>query len=240
MCCTGCSKIADVSESTGSWRAMPVSLNRVVALAAASQAALQVRAGTGAAKAMAAGAAPLSAAAAHLAALEGQGVATLLHVAPTGDALVTTSSVSGDSGDIVLKGSIGPIPYEVHLNVKVQDTVVTLTAEVTQPIHLGPYTWRFNLGGVVRGTNNQIVAATSVTLGDSAPQAGPTAVGAPSAAAGFNFWCALGCAGTSLLPIVLGCLPSLVGGTPAFVACLIAQLSQKAPDVVQCITSKCL
>lgn len=254
MSCASCMEASGTERRRQSeGQGASVSLARVVLLASMNQQALASRAPGAMSAAAAAGVAqanPLSAAAVQLAALDANGLTTLLHVTPDGDALLTSSVVADNGGDLVLHGSIGPIPYEVHLHVELKGTRLALTVQVTQPVPLGPFTWYFDLGGVVRGKNGEIVAAASIAPASLAappppapplvPAAALAAAAPPPAGHSFNFGCLLKCAGGKILPTLLACLPSLIGGVQAFIACIVAQLGQNAPDIIKCVTEQCL
>ena len=59
------------------------------------------------------------------------------------------------AGDVTLTGTIGLFPVELHLTVKIDGDTVTVTLEVDKPIHLGPFTWTFKLGGVSRDAKRE-------------------------------------------------------------------------------------
>jgi hypothetical protein len=167
------------------------------------------------------------------------------HISPQGDALAASSLVQGNTGDVVLSGSVFGIPYEAHIQVKLEGSTVTVTLTVTKPIPLGPFTWTFNLGGIVRNAANEIVGAASVTLDPSASlMGGPAEAAAVDAeAAAFNFGrvlCILKCGGATVAPTLLACLPSLGGGVPAYVACVTAKLSTgDAAKIAVCVATTC-
>lgn len=162
-----------------------------------------------------------------------KGIETQLHITPEGDALVSSSFASGNEGDIVLRGMIGAIPYEIHLKVSLDGSTIVVTLQVTKPIPLGPFTWRFNLGGIVTNDTGDIIGATSVALID-------TDIPATAAGGGFNWWCVLKCGGTGILPVLLMCLPALAGGPAAFVSCVVAKVGGSAAGIAVCVAQKCL
>jgi hypothetical protein len=159
--------------------------------------------------------------------------ATQLHVAPGGDGLlVTTAAAAGDTGVIVLRGHIGPFPYELRLQIVAGDGTVTVTAELVKPFAAGPFQWTFELTGIVRDASSQIVGASDVVPIDTvAPPGG--------AAAGLNWLCVLRCGGTAILGVLVKCLPSLVGGPGAYIACVTSSAGGAAAGIAACIATKC-
>jgi len=152
-----------------------------------------------------------------------------VHVTPEGDALVTTSFADGSSGDIVVRGTIAGIPYELHIKVALEGSQVAVTLHLTKPIEIGPYTWRFDLGGVVKNSGGQIIAASSIApASDFQPM-------------GINWWCAVKCGGAAILPVLIACLPAMTGGPAAYVACVTGKLGAgSAAEIAMCIAQKCL
>ena len=91
-----------------------------------------------------------------------------LHVTPEGELLATTTVADGQIGDIVLRGMIAGIPYELHLRVALEGTQIAVTLLLTKPIEIGPYTWRFDLGGTITDAGGRILgAATLKPVADS-------------------------------------------------------------------------
>jgi hypothetical protein len=164
-----------------------------------------------------------------------QAPAEQLHITPTGGLLVSTSHASNNQGQVVLVGSIGPLPYELHLTVKLEDLVITVTLELKKPIPLGPFTWTYRLGGVTRGSQGQFLAATTVVPLDL-----NLAAAAP-AAGGLDWWCVLKCGGTAILGLLIKCLPALIaGGPPGFIACVTAGAGAGAAGIAACVAQNCV
>lgn len=163
-----------------------------------------------------------------------QGIETQLHITPDGEALVSSSFASGNDGSIVLRGMIGFIPYELQLQVSLDNATVVVTLQMTKPFPLGPFTWRFNLGGISTNSAGDIVGATTIALVDT------DAASVAAAAGGFNWWCVLKCGGTGILPVLLLCLPSLSGGPAGFVACVVGKLGGSAAGIAACVAQKCV
>ena len=70
-----------------------------------------------------------------------------------GGVLCTISESRNTDGIVVLRGSLNGIPYEMELFISMPEPVerlVVVTLKVTKPIAVGPYEWRFNLGGLVK------------------------------------------------------------------------------------------
>jgi hypothetical protein len=168
-------------------------------------------------------------------------VFTQFHIIADGDLLASSGTATDTAGDVVLHGSIAGIPYELHVNVALdlQDRVVTLTLELTKPIHLGPFVWRFKLGGVILNAQGEIIGATSLT-----PDFDLNTSNVPAesvALFGLSWWCVLKCGGLTFLPILLSCLPAIFSGGPAaFIACVVAKLGQGAAGVAACVAQKCV
>lgn len=131
-----------------------------------------------------------------------------------------------------LSGAIGPFPVELHLSVKLDGDTVTVTLEIEKPIHLGPFTWTFKLGGVVRDAQGNLIGAQSIALSPDTPAF-------DAAGFGSHFLCILKCAGLAILPILLGCLPSLTGGPQGFIACVVAKAGTGAAAIAACV-AKCV
>jgi len=156
------------------------------------------------------------------------GVQTHFHVTAEGEALATTSFAEGQTGDIVVRGVIAGIPYELHIRVAFEGEQVAVTLHLTKPFEVGPYTWRFDIGGAIKDASGSIVAATSVT---------PAADLQPM---GLNWWCVLKCGGAAILPTLLACLPSLAGGPAAYVACVTGKLgAADAAKIALCVAKNC-
>jgi hypothetical protein len=157
-----------------------------------------------------------------------------LHTVADGGVLFSTGHASDNEGYLVLTGVIGPFPYEIHLSVALEGTTVTVTIELKKPVPLGPYTWKFSLGGAVTGANGELVAATSVSPIDLVIPA------AAAASLGLDWGCVLRCGGTAILGTLLKCLPSLSGGPSAYIACVTASAGGAAAAIAACIAQKCV
>lgn len=164
-----------------------------------------------------------------IATVAGQGAQPVerYHFTPEGDFLVSSATSVGNEGDVVLRGSIGPFPYEIHLKIKLDGSTVQVTLDMDKPIDLPPYTWTFDLLGIIKDAQGNTVGASDIKPSAS------------MAAAGFDYWCILRCGGTTILAILLKCLPSLVGGPAAFVSCVTASAGEGAAGIAACIASKC-
>lgn len=160
----------------------------------------------------------------------GGGLQTHFQVTATGDTLASSSFASGSSGDIVVRGNIGGIPYELHINVALDGEEVAVTLHLKKPIEIGPYTWRFKLRGILRGAGGDIMSASGIT-----PSSGDVQ------AAGIGWWCAVKCGGATILPTLLVCLPALAGGPAPYVACVTGKLGAgDAAKIALCIATKCV
>ena len=157
-----------------------------------------------------------------------------LHVTPEGGLLVSNGFASSNEGHVVLVGSIGLLPYEFHLNFKLEGVLVTVTIELKKPIPLGPFTWTFRLGGVAMNAAGQVQSAATVTVEDLDMSA------AAAAPHGIDWLCILKCSGSAIIGILIKCLPTLVSGGPAFVACLTASAGPGAAGIITCVVQKCI
>jgi hypothetical protein len=160
---------------------------------------------------------------------QASGLQTYFHLTPEGDSLATTSFVDGSTGDIVVRGTIFGFPYELHLRVALQGQQIEVTLHLTKPIEIGPYTWRFDLGGVQKDAVGNVIGATTIT---------PAADFKPM---GLDWWCAVKCGGATILPTLVVCLPALAGGPAGYIACVTAKLGAgDAAAIATCIAKKCI
>jgi len=167
------------------------------------------------------------------AATAGQGAKTQIHVPTEGGLLVSSSYASGNEGTVVLRGHIGPFPYELHLKLKLENQKVFVELTLTKPFAYGPVKWEFDLGGVTfNSAGTEIIGATSITPSASMPAAQVGALG-------LNWWCVLRCGGLTILGILVKCLPALGGGIPGYIACVTAQAGSGAAGIAVCIAKKC-
>jgi hypothetical protein len=152
------------------------------------------------------------------------------HITSAGDTLVTSGRTAANTGDLVLTGAIGSIPYELHLHFDLNPATaqIAVTLEMKKPIQAGPYTWIFGLDGVVRDGTNNIIAANDVKVLSHLMQP-----------LGLNWWCVAKCGGLSILGILLKCLPSLAGGVPGYVTCVTASAGAGAAGIAVCIAQNC-
>jgi len=244
MSCQTCTSAAGApvaDRGAGEWDVRSVTLDRVAVLVRLNQQSL---ASTPVGAAALAGAA--TAAAGHAGwsgamSSADSGISTSILLGTHGDVVVASSVAAGNSGDIVLRGSIGPIPYEMRLNVQMNGTRITVTLNVVEPLQLGPFTWHFDLLGVIRDpTSQSIIAAAGVAPAPEMP-ALPAAIAAGGArAAGLNWWCVLKCGGRRILPTLVGCLPSLATSPAGYVACVVAKIGlADAAEIAKCVAEQC-
>jgi hypothetical protein len=156
-----------------------------------------------------------------------------IHTTEGGGTFLATSSIADLRGDVTLTGSIGPLPVELHLTIKVDPAAgtVSVTLEVDKPIQLGPFTWIFKLGGTAKDAKGNLIGAQSITLSPDTPAFEATGIGS-------HFLCFLKCAGLAIVPILLECLPSLVGGPQGFIACVVGKAGSGAASIAACV-AKC-
>lgn len=164
------------------------------------------------------------------------GAARQLHITPDNAVLVSTSYATESEGHVVVTGSIGPFPYELHLSFRLDGMAVTVTMEVKKPIPMGPYTWTFRLGGAVIGPAGGVLSATSVL-----PENFVNSADGGVASHGLDWLCVLRCGGTAILGILVRCLPALVSGGPAgFIACVTSQAGSGAAGIAACVARTCV
>ncbi len=150
-----------------------------------------------------------------------------IHITESGDILSTSAQAFGNDGHIVLRGSIGPFPYEMHLTVKMDGSTITVTLDIEKPINLPPYVWSFDLQGIMSNAAGDIVSATGVKPSLTMP------------AMGLDWWCVARCGGLAILTILVTCLPALAGGPAAYIACVTGRAGEGAAGIAVCIAEKC-
>lgn len=163
-----------------------------------------------------------------------RGLTSNLHFTNSGDVLASTGFASGNEGQIILKGAIGPIPYELHVNLKLDGSEVVVTLEVKKPLPLGPITWRFTLGGLIANEKGDIVGASSLIPVDMMESSDSVSM------LGLDRWCVIRCGGIAILKTLVLCLPSLAGGPATYVACVTAKAGSGAAEIAFCIATKCV
>jgi hypothetical protein len=143
-----------------------------------------------------------------------------LHVMHSGDVIASSMTIF-PKGKLTINfaGTVGLIPVALDVTVEATDKTVAVTIELTKPIKVGPKTWIYN------------TAAGGLTL-ESAPD-----LSDQHALGGIPFMCILKCGATSILPILLQCLPSISGGPAAFIACVVAQGGQGVTQIAACIAA---
>ena len=158
-----------------------------------------------------------------------------IHLTPDGDALTTSASAVGGEGSVALHGALGPIPFDFTLNMKLEDTKITVTFDMNKPIDMPPYTWTFELHGAAK-EGGKVIRACDVRL---VPETTPAFLekDSPQARAARPVLCILKCAGFAILPILIKCLPSLAGGPPAFIACVVAAAGPAAAGIAACVAN---
>lgn len=149
-----------------------------------------------------------------------------LHVTADGGVLHTSAMSSGNEGHVVLRGVVGPFPYEIHLWVRMEGPTIVVTIDVEKPINLDPFTYRFDLLGIVRSEGGIIGANDIKPSIDIAPM-------------GLDWWCVAKCGGVGILGTLVKCLPSLAGGPPAYVACVTGSAGSAAAGIAICIAKDC-
>jgi hypothetical protein len=141
------------------------------------------------------------------------------HVSALGDLLVSTQNPN--TGTVDIKGNLGFVEVDLTIGLAVANGAVTVTITVREPVKLGPAEWTFDITG---STLTRRTAPSTAAL----------------MASSFDWSCILKCGGEKILPILIACLSSLVGGPQAFVACALAQLAGNTSDIVKCIATSCL
>jgi hypothetical protein len=157
-----------------------------------------------------------------------------VHLTQAGDVLSTSASSVGGEGNVVLHGALGPIPYDFSLKVKLEDTKIIVTFDLNKPLDMPPYTWTFALGGVSQDPSGKVMGARDIKLDYEATPAFLVA-GAPQVAAARPVLCILKCGGMAMLPVLLKCLPALIGGPQAFIACVVGSAGEAAAAIAACV-----
>ncbi len=189
---------------------------RVVTIDAASLAALTARAAEPAARAAA-----------------GQPVTTQVHLTADGGRFASASylSADGNAGTVHLQGHIGLVPFDLDLTLTLDLAARSVFAKlhVAQPIPFD-HQWTYQLEGG---------HATTAGLHGTALAPAP-ALAPPAPAPNPAWWCMARCGGTTVLGLLVGCLPSLAAGSTVFVACVTAQAGTTAAGIASCIANDCL
>jgi hypothetical protein len=140
---------------------------------------------------------------------------------------IVATGVTGATPDSVtlhLEGTLGAIPYNFDLTFALdlpkEELVVTL--DVSQPVAYQG-SWTFKLHPLPLGTAAPTHYASASLVTASLPELGGV------------IGCVIKCLGPQVIAIVLKCLPSLIGGKGAFLACLVQQAQSSLPNVMQCI-----
>jgi hypothetical protein len=145
-----------------------------------------------------------------------------MHVTASGDVLASSSATAGNNGDVILHGTIGAFPCALQVHFKLVGALATLELLVTQPFVLGPITWRFELLGLVIDTAANIVTASSVA---AAVDSSSTESRAMLREGQIGAWRFLNRVGDLVFPTLTECLPSLIGGPDAYVACVVSRIA---------------
>ncbi|MGH7140585.1 MAG: hypothetical protein ACREHD_33045 [Pirellulales bacterium] len=151
-----------------------------------------------------------------------------LQVSPAEMVATGVTGTTPDSVTLHLQGTIGAIPYDFDLTfaLDLSNDQLVVTLDVSQPVaYQGSWTfqlhpWPLAAGGPA-GTPKRYGSASLV--GASLPELGGV------------IGCVIKCLGPQVIVIVLECLPSLLTGKEAFLACLVQQAQSSLPNVVQCI-----
>ena len=149
-----------------------------------------------------------------------------IHITPQGGTLISAPAIGDGKNTVPLSGAIGGVPYALTLifTLDLPNKQITVELDVTEPINF-EHTWTFNLNGFTAIPGGAPGAATASGIELATPF--PLTKDASAAAKGVDFLCIIGCGGSeALLPILLQCLPSLIGGTPAYLACLATQAAR--------------
>ncbi|HQU43677.1 MAG: hypothetical protein B7Z73_03940 [Planctomycetia bacterium 21-64-5] len=167
------------------------------------------------------------AAAQQLPGLAGAQHRQFLQVSPAEMVSTGVTATTPDSVTLHLEGTIAAIPYNLDLTfaLDLASDQLVVTLNESQPVaYQGAWTFKFH----------------PWPLATLTPAAQPRYSGASLVAAslpelGGVIGCVLKCLGPQVIAIVLECLPSLIMGKQAFLACLVQQAQSSLPGVVQCI-----
>lgn len=161
----------------------------------------------------------------------GQPVTTQVHMTADGGRFASASHLSadGNAGTVHLLGNIGLVPFDLDLTVTLDLAARSVSAKlhVAQPIPFD-HQWTYQLEG-----GHATAAGLHGTALAPAP-APPAPTPSPS------WWCMARCGGTTVLGLLIGCLPSLATGSTGFVACVTAQAGFAAAGIASCIADDCL
>ena len=168
------------------------------------------------------------------------GVITKLHLTPAGDQLISSTSIDFPTNKIriPLHGTILGIVYDLEMDLTLDLLAGTITVElkVNQPFALDQK-WIFKIDGLIPFPGQGMTGAAASGVHLESSQLVPSAP-APSSPK-IDILCILGCGGAQLLPILSQCVLSLIGGTPAFLACLAAQAPGAVATIANCIATQC-
>jgi hypothetical protein len=152
-----------------------------------------------------------------------------MHVTATGGQLYSTAVVTGDQIRIPLRGSIFGIPYDLELliTLDLKGGQVKVKLVVREPIKF-EHEWVFKLRDLVAVGGGFFASGIELELAASV------------AAKGIDFLCIIKCGGMKILPVLLECLPTLIGGPQAYLACVAAKAGTIAAQIAECIATNCI
>ncbi len=161
-------------------------------------------------------------------AASGQPVTTQIHLTADGGRFASASHLSadGNAGTVHLRGNIGPIPFDLDL---------TVTLDLAAQLHVAQsipfdHQWTYQLEG-----GHATTAGLFATALAPAPAPAP-----PAPTLSPSYWCMVGCGGTTILGLLVKCLPGLAAGSGGYIACVTAQAGAAAAGIANCIAEDCL
>lgn len=168
------------------------------------------------------------AAAQQLPGLAGAQHRQFLQVSPAEMLASGVTATTPDSATLHAEGTIGAVPFNFDLTfgLDLPNERLAVTLAVKQPVAYQG-SWTFKL--------HPLALASAAAAGSPAHYTGASLVDASLPEMGGIIGCVVKCLGPQVIAIVLECLPSLISGKQAFLACLIQQAQASLPNAVQCI-----
>lgn len=163
--------------------------------------------------------------------LKNSNISRTFQFSQEGDALVTSTlfSQSNVDGEVVVQGLIMNFHYDLRIKVSFNKDTLMVTFSLMKPIEIGPYTFQYNFTGITKNNDGEIVSAINISPSVNSSLIKP------------DWLCVLKCSGISILPTLIECLPSLVGGPPAYVACVTTKLgTSDAASIALCVAKTCI
>lgn len=152
-----------------------------------------------------------------------------LQVSPAEIVATGITGATPDSVTLHLEGTIGAVPYDFDLTfaLDLPNEQLVVTLDVSQPVaYQGSWTFKLHplsLAGASAASTLPVRYASASLVNASLHDFGGV------------IGCVVKCLGPQVIAVVLECLPALISGKGAFLACLVQQAQASLPNVVQCI-----